>query len=329
MKENLFYLWRLFCQSFTIFAAILLVWQIFWQAPTYSYSDTLSRVLPSVVGIYGRGSSTPQNSTGAGVAVDAQHILTNYHLVANMAVIAVDINNELYSASIVGVDPEIDIAVLRVDNHNLQAIRFASNPTLKQGDIVFAVGNPYGLSQSASMGIVSAIGRKNLGINRLEDFIQTDAAINPGSSGGPLTNIKGELVGINSALFTHNPKFDGFPQGIGFAVPGSIVRRSLNDFLPPYDPPPHPLGAEVRPMSERLRREILNFTPENKPVMLISKIWKDTPAEAIGLSPGDIILKVNNQTPHTLSETGVLPVALKSITVLRAGERLKLHIPAP
>ena len=334
MKKHLRTLWLLFCQTAVALTATVLVWQAFRPPPpTASYRDTLAQVLPSVVGVYGRQLSelpNPGDSIGSGVIIDGGHVLTNYHLIANMGAIEVKVAEQRYTADVVGIDPEIDIAVLRITAGitDLPAIVFADDSQLRQGDLVFAVGNPFGLSRSASMGIVSAIGRNELGINRQENFIQTDAAINPGSSGGALTNVRGELVGLNSALFARYPGGGGAPQGIGFAVPAGIIRRSLDDFLPPHRPANNPLGAEVRPMSAHLHGEILDFTPEYTPVMLVSRVWRGTPAAAMGVLPGDIVLRVNNVAAHELSETGVLPPSLRSITVLRAGERRQLQLPA-
>lgn len=334
MKKNLHALWLLFCQTAVALVALMLVWQAFRQPPpTASYRDTLAQVLPSVVGVYGRQLSelpNPNDSIGSGVIIDGGHVLTNYHLIANMGGIEVKIAERRYTADVVGIDPEIDIAVLRISANpsDLPAIVFADDSNLRQGDVVFAVGNPFGLSRSASMGIVSAIGRSELGINRQENFIQTDAAINPGSSGGALANVRGELVGINSALFARSPSGGGAPQGIGFAVPAGIIRHSLDDFLPPHRQTNNPLGAEVRPMSSHLHGEILDFTPEYTPVMLVSRVWRGTPAAALGLLPGDIVLLVNNGSTRELSETGVLPLSLHSITVLRAGERRRLQLPS-
>ncbi|MGU9951269.1 MAG: S1C family serine protease [Gammaproteobacteria bacterium WSBS_2016_MAG_OTU1] len=329
LKTNIKVIWLLFCQVVAVLTAVLLVWQSFWRAPAPSYSDTLAIVLPSVVGIYGHKipSLTHLNdSIGAGVIVDEKFILTNYHLIANMDIIEVEINNTRHVAELTGVDPEIDIAILKITAAHLPAIAFADDSSLRQGDVVFAVGNPFGLSRSASMGIVSAIGRNELGINRYENFIQTDAAINPGSSGGALTNARGELVGVNSALFA---RYSGGvpPQGIGFAVPSGIIRSSLNDFLPPLSPPQNPFGAEIRPMSERLHTEILNFTPAHTPVMLVSRVWKGTPAEKMGILPGDIVLNINDDPTQNISETGVLPATLQSMLILRAGERKILELP--
>ena len=329
--KNIKPLWLLFCQAAVIFTAALWVWEA-WQPPAVSYSEAIGRVMPSVAGIYGRRGGTPvavprrdSQSIGAGVIVDDRHILTNYHLVANMAAIEADIDGNLYAAELVGVDPEIDIAVLSVHAAHMSPIQFAKEGALKQGDVVFAIGSPFGLSRSASMGIVSATGRSHLGINLLEDFIQTDAAINPGSSGGALANAKGELVGINSFLFARTS--GGSPaQGIGFAVPTETIRRSLRDFLPPRRPASHPIGAEARPMSERLHQEVLDDDLDYAPVMLISRLWEGTPAAKMGMQPGDIILEIDDQPAVVLSETGELPLSLQTMVVQRGGERRRLSL---
>lgn len=314
---------RLLYQTAAVVAVILLAWQTFWRSPP-SYRDALARVLPSVAGIYGGETrSRLSGGVGAGVVVDARHILTNYHLVANMLTIEADVNGVLHIAELVGVDPEIDIAVLRVDGGKMPPVVFADDADLRQGDIVFAVGNPFGWNRSASMGIVSALGRDLADTPHIENFIQTDAAINPGSSGGALTNIRGELVGISSALFTRAPA--GNARGIGFAVPADIVRRSLRDFLP-QPPSGNLFGAEVRPMSARMHREVLDFVPETTPVMLVSRIWDGTPAAKMGVRPGDIVLEINGQPAHDLSETGALSPSLQHLVVWRGGARLRLQL---
>ena len=321
--------WLLFAQAVAILSAAALVWQLFWRPPQASYADTLAQVLPSVVGVYGRRAADlpPSNSSiGSGVIVGG-YILTNYHLIANMAAIEVDAGGGRHLAEVVGVDPDIDLAVLRVPEATfLPSIVFADDDDLRQGDVVFAIGNPFGLQRSASMGIVSAVGRKSLGLTLAEDFIQTDAAINPGSSGGALTNTEGELVGINSALFASHSA--ATPQGIGFAVRAGAIRRSLAYFVSPSPvSEDNAIGAEVRPISERLQDEILDFRPDSKPVMLVSRIWPGTPAAVLGLLPGDIVLQVNGVPPLEVSETGVLPEFLRNITVLRAGEKLFFRLP--
>lgn len=305
-----------------IAAVVFLLWQTLWRPPP-SHRDALARILPSVVEIYGGRTSRIADNIGAGVAVDGRHILTNYHLVANMSEIEADINGEIRAAELVGVDPEIDIAVLRVAGVKMPPAVFADDSDLRRGDLVFAVGNPFGLGRSASMGIVSAIGRDLADTPRRESFIQTDAAINPGSSGGALANIRGEVVGINSVLFTRDSS--GGAQGIGFAVPMTAVRRSLRDFLP-QPSSGNPFGAEVRPMSERMRLEVLNFVPETTPVMLISRIWSGTPAAKMDARPGDIILEIDGGPAGDLYETGALPLSLRSMIVLRGGERIHLRL---
>lgn len=338
-KKNIISLWRLFCQTVTLCVAVLLIWRGFGETSPSSYGDAIGRVLASVPGIYGRttadissaavspdGIAVGADSIGAGVIVDERHILTNYHIVANMNVIEAKIGGDFHSAELVGVNPEIDIAVLRVSGILMSPLTFADDATLRPGDVVFAVGNPFGLSRSASMGIVSAVGRNDLGINRQEDFIQTDAAINPGSSGGALINTAGELVGINSALFS---RYSGgvAAQGIGFAVPVEVIRRSLEDFLLSRLPD-NPLGAEVRPMSSRLHREVLSEPPPYTPVMLVSRVWEGTPADKMGMMPGDIVWEIDDLPAHALSESGELPLSLQNMVVLRGGKPRRLSLSA-
>lgn len=304
--------------------ALLLFWSASWNPPPMSYREAMSRIAPSVAGIYGgQARSRPHDNIGAGVAVESRHILTNYHLVANMNAIEANVNGVLHSAELVGVDPEIDIAILRIDGGKMPPAAFAEDSDLRQGDLVFAIGNPFGLGRSASMGIVSAIGRDLADTPHAENFIQTDAAINPGSSGGALANARGELVGINSALFARGPAGEAY--GIGFAVPAGVVRRSLRDFLP-QPPNSPPFGAEVRPMSARMHREVLDFVPDTTPVMLVSRIWPGTPAAKLDVRPGDIVLEINEKPPQGLSDTGALPPSLRTMIVLRGGERIRLSV---
>lgn len=314
--------WRL---CFAVLVALLLLWRALPQHPD-SHRDAVARIMPSVVGIYGgRPSARAADNIGAGVAVDGRHIITNYHLIANMSRIEADINGEIRAAELAGVDPEIDIALLRVPGAKLRPAAFAADSDLRRGDIVFAVGNPFGLGRSASMGIVSAVGRNLADTPHHENFIQTDAAINPGSSGGALANAHGELVGINSALFARTPE-DGNAQGIGFAVPADIISRSLKDFLPQQPAATTPFGAEVRPMSARMHRKVLDFVPDSTPVMLVSRVWDGTPAAKMDLRIGDIVLEIDDSPASGLSENSALPPSLQSIVVLRGGERLRLQL---
>ena len=347
-RKALWSLGLVFCQTLAAAAALAVAWHFFGREAEPSYSRTLARVLPSVVGVYGRNAAA-DDSVGAGVVVDQNYILTSYHLIAAARSIHIDIGGRRWRAQIANVNPEIDIAFLQLAepadsnpdsaavsalapadgtaaDFRLTSAAFADSDNLKQGDVVFAVGNPFGLSRSASMGIVSAIGRDKLGIR---NFIQTDAAINPGSSGGALANVRGELVGINSAFYADYAGAAAPPRGVGFAVPAAVVRRSLDDFLRARAPAENSFGAEIRPMSARLQREVLDFAPEVTPVMLVSRVWEGTPAAKIGLAPGDIVLTVDaaDDSAANISETGALPLSLQSVVVMRGGVQQRLSLP--
>ena len=330
---NLRALWLLFAQATVVFMAAAFVAAGFWRlfmSPS-SYSAAIARVMPSVVSIYGRDGGEI-NSVGAGIIVSHDgDILTNYHLVADRETVEVELGGkERHIATIAGIDPEIDLAVLRISTSTkLPAISFADNTPPAPGDIVFAVGNPFGLNNSASMGIISAVKRNKLGINRpgQEQFIQTDAAINPGSSGGALANTDGELVGINTALFSRRRSGDS-PQGISFAVPVAAIHRSylalIQTALPEED---NIFGAEVRPLPSRLLAEIERMPrPTTSPTVLISKIWKDSIAAQNGLLVGDIVLAMEGANAEQAAKIGHLPSDTQRLHVLRNGEKITLEL---
>ena len=320
-------LWRLFSQAVAVFVAAAFVFTIYnalrRDLPS-SYSDAISRVSPSVVSIYGRNLiNDSKDSTGAGVIISADgYIITNYHLIANVEEIEIGLQNgRTYLAKMIGIDPDIDIAVLHIDAIGLPAVNTADDALLAPGDIVFAIGNPFGLDQSATMGIVSALGRNRLGLHNFEHFIQTDAAINPGSSGGALANAHGQLVGINSALFYRQRGV--IPQGIGFAVPAGLAVRSYQRLVKQNTPPPNDgWGMEIRQMPSRLRNEVFSGNEGTSPV-LVSRIWDDSPAFANGILVGDIILSVDgNAAPdsYITDSNGLKPMA-KRIVLFRHGEK--------
>ena len=326
MMINMGYLWRLFAQAITIFGAAAVVATVFFHAgdKPLSYSDAVSKALPSVVSVYGRDEHGAEISIGSGVIVGKEgYILTNYHLIANIEKIEISLQNGAsYVAKLVGIDPDIDIAVLHVNASGLTAITAADNKALEPGDIVFAIGNPFGLNRSTTMGIVSAIGRDRLGLHGYERFIQTDAAINPGSSGGALANASGKLVGINSALFYREHGVT--PQGIGFAIPAELAMNSygrlVNTVLPEEGLP----GAEIRRLSPRLRSEVLGNRSGTISYMLTARVWKNSLAARKGLQVGDIIMRINGDNPQRYIEDGKLLSSARQLEILRNGEELTL-----
>lgn len=254
MKKLAKSLWLLFAQVFTALAAAGLAAAVFWPGGrgADSYHRAVARALPAVVSVYRRDDAGRRNGTdagaGAGVIVRADgRILTAYHLVATAAEVEVGLpDGGRHRAEALAVDPEIDLAVLQIQTaRELAALPFADDADLRAGDVVFAIGNPFGLRRTATMGIVSDAGRRGLGLHQVERFIQTDAAFNPGSSGGPLVNTRGELVGINSAVFSRRERAGGSGRngwdgagaahGIGFAVPAGLARSAAARLLDEND----------------------------------------------------------------------------------------------
>jgi serine protease Do len=244
-----------------------------------------------------------ESSLGSGVIVTADgYVLTNNHVVAGEGgritarslpeiTIALADKREL-RAQIVGVDPATDLALLKVDAHNLATIPWGDSSKLKVAEWVLAIGTPFQLDQTVTLGIVSAIGRR-VGISDYEDFIQTDAAINPGNSGGALINVRGELVGINTAIYSQS----GGYQGIGFAVPSNLARRVMNDLIQYGEVRRGDIGyLELSPVTTRLAEQL--GAPGARGA-LVTAMSRDAAAYRAGLQPGDIVLAVNSQTVDT------------------------------
>ncbi|MBI5922127.1 MAG: Do family serine endopeptidase [Betaproteobacteria bacterium] len=280
-----------------------------------SYSDAAKRALPSVVHIYtSQEIKTPRNpflndpffrhffgdrfdmqpqrrsGLGSGVIVSADgYILTNYHVVeaADEIEIATQDGRKL-KARVVGSDPDSDLAVVRLDIGNgskLPAVTFAAAESLRVGDVVLAIGNPFGVGQTVTHGIVSALGRSHLGINTFENFIQTDAAINPGNSGGALVDSNGHLVGINTAIFSQS----GGSMGIGFAIPVSLAKSVMEQIIRAGSVTRGWIGVEVQEITEELAE---SFKLPNTQGALIAGVMRGSPADRAGIRPGDILLAV-------------------------------------
>jgi len=230
------------------------------------------------------------SNLGSGVIVSANgYILTNHHVVEAADQIQVALaDGSTVPAKVVGADPETDLAVLKIDSDNLPAITFAHADSLQVGDWVLAVGNPFGVGQTVTAGIVSALGRTQLGINTFENFIQTDAAINPGNSGGALVDSSGNLVGVNSAIYSRT----GGSQGIGFAIPVSIARQVMEQIIQSGSVTRGWVGIEVQDMTPELAE---SFNLKNADGALIAGVLKGGPADAGGIRPGDILLSVNGK----------------------------------
>lgn len=230
-----------------------------------------------------------KNSLGSGVIIDSHQglVLTNNHVIDKADKITVTLNDgRQLNAELVGADPEADVAIVRIPPDHLTQLPIADSSNLKVGDFVVAIGNPFGLGQTVTSGIISALGRSGLGIEGYEDFIQTDASINPGNSGGALVNLRGEFVGMNTAILAPN----GGNVGIGFAIPANMVMSIKNSLLKHGEVRRGLLGV----VTQDLTPELVNaFNLENKHGAVISRIEGGSPAEKAGLEPGDIIVAAN------------------------------------
>ena len=317
-----------------------------------SFASAAQRVIPSVVNVFTqqqvrtpkypsiddpvfryffgeRFDSKPRQTSnlGSGVIVSANgYILTNHHVVDAAAEIQIALSDgRSLPAHVVGADPETDLAVLKIDASGLPAISFAQPDSLKVGDWVLAMGNPFGVGQTVTAGIVSALGRTHLGINTFENFIQTDAAINPGNSGGALVDSSGNLVGINSAIYSRT----GGSQGIGFAIPVSIARQVMEQIIKNGGVTRGWVGVEVQDLSPELS-DSLNLKQQQEGA-LIAGVLKGGPADLGGIRPGDVLLSVNAHPVKDSSTLLNLIAALKpdesvQITVARKDQTLPLKI---
>jgi Do/DeqQ family serine protease len=286
-----------------------------------SLAPMLSRVTPGVVNIAVRGKVKSENpllqdpffrrffnlpqrqqqeeretqATGSGVIVDAAqgYVLTNGHVVDNATRIEVTTkDNRRFTARLVGRDTEADVAVLQIPAQNLTAVPLGDSDRLQVGDFVLAIGNPFGLGQTVTSGIVSALGRSGLGIEGYEDFIQTDASINPGNSGGPLVNLYGQCVGINTAILAPG----GGNIGIGFAVPINMARRVMDQIVRYGEVKRGRIGVAIQDLTPELA-QAMNTNQTNGAV--IARVESGSPAEQAGLRTGDLVLSVNGTAVHS------------------------------
>ncbi len=231
-----------------------------------------------------------QRGMGSGSIIDAEgYILTNHHVVGLAdRIIVVMYDGEEKDAKIVGTDPESDIAVIKIEGVGLPVLPMGDSETILVGEDVIAVGNPFGLIQTVTYGIVSAKGRSNVGINEYENFIQTDAAINPGNSGGPLVNLRGEIVGVNSAIFSQS----GGYQGIGFAVPINMASKIMKDLIDKGSVSRGWLGVGIQDVSQDL---VKAFKLKNTKGCLITAVMENTPAQRGGMLKGDVVVRINDK----------------------------------
>ncbi len=256
------------------------------------------------------------SSLGSGVIVGPEgYILTNNHVIEAADEIEVALaDGRKVPARLVGTDPETDLAVLKAEaGTGIQAITFGNPGSLSVGDIVLAIGNPFGVGQTVTMGIVSALGRSHLGISTFENFIQTDAAINPGNSGGALVDSAGNLVGVNSAIYSRT----GGSLGIGFAIPADLARKVMEEIVRTGAVTRGWIGVEVQDISPELAE---SFRLTDSKGTLIAGVLRGGPADRAGVKPGDILLAVENQSVTDSS------TMLNLIAALEPGKAAKLKI---
>ena len=298
-------------------------------------TDLAEEAKPSVVSIFpiqplGRtrdasGERMPNSTgSGSGVIIDPEgHIITNNHVVGDAAEVEVRFSDKSkLFAQVIGKDPDTDLAVLKVTaDHPLPAARFGDSAAVKVGQWVLAVGNPFGLDRTVTLGVVSGIGRENINLSRYENFIQTDASINPGNSGGPLFNLRGDIIGINTAIIN-------FAQGIGFAIPSNMAKQVMQQLIAKGKVVRAWLGVGLQPMTLDLAKKF--GVGENEGV-LVNEVFERDPAALAGIKPGDVITKVDGalvDTPNKLSRlvAGLDPGATTTVEVVRDGKRLLVKV---
>ncbi|WP_248738301.1 Do family serine endopeptidase AlgW [Pseudomonas sp. MWU12-2029] len=318
------------------------------QGPV-SYADAVVIAAPSVVNLYTTkvinkpahplfedpqfrrffGDNSPkqkrmESSLGSGVIMSPEgYILTNNHVTtgADQIVVALKDGRETL-ARVIGSDPETDLAVLKIDLKNLPAITVGRSDNIRIGDVALAIGNPFGVGQTVTMGIISATGRNQLGLNNYEDFIQTDAAINPGNSGGALVDANGNLTGINTAIFSKS----GGSQGIGFAIPVKLAMEVMKSIIEHGQVIRGWLGIEVQPLTQELAE---SFGLSGRPGIVVAGIFRDGPAQKAGLQLGDVILSIDGEPAgdgrKSMNQVArIKPTDKVTIQVMRNGKELKL-----
>ena len=308
------------------------------QSGPVSYSDAVSAAAPAVVNIFtqrliqqptlindrfqqrflnknSEPSERTQSSLGSGVIMNPEgYILTNHHVINGASAIRVLMQDgKEVDAKLIGSDAEIDLAILKINVPNLPYIQIADRAPLQVGDVVLAIGNPFGVGQTVTMGIVSALGRNQLGLNTYEDYIQTDAAINPGNSGGALINAYGELVGINSAIYSQS----GGSQGIGFAIPANSAAQVLGDITQFGQTIRGWMGIEVQEANPNLLTAI--GLPTALEGLLVTGLSLNGPAQKSGLMIGDIITSLNDQQSENAK------TAMNQIAALRPGDNISIE----
>lgn len=315
-----------------------------------SYSTAAKKAMPAVVSIsttrnapvnphanepwfkffYGEQNgrrAQPQRGLGSGVIVSAQgYVLTNNHVVEGMDDIELTLTDgRRAAAKLVGTDPESDLAVLKIDLKDLPIITFGALERSQVGDVVLAIGNPFGVGQTVTLGIISALGRDDLGINIFENFIQTDAAINPGNSGGALIDANGNLLGINTAIYSRS----GGSLGIGFAIPANTARNVLEQIISGGTVLRGWVGVDPQALTPELA-EAFGLKPDSQGVV-ISGVLQNGPADKAGIKPGDVVVAVNSDKVRSVSNLLNLVAALKpdsraNLAVIRGGVEKTLSV---
>jgi serine protease Do len=271
-------------------------------------------------GQFGNRPEIPRNqreqSLGSGVIVSPEgYILTNNHVVDGATDVKVTLSDKReLKAKIIGTDPKTDIAVLKLEGSNFQSITLGDSSKVQVGDYALAVGDPFGVGQTVTMGIVSAKGRGNLGIEDYEDFIQTDAPINPGNSGGALVNDRGELVGINTAILSHG---SGGNEGIGFAIPVNLARNVMGQILDHGKVTRGYLGVVIQPITPAMAKDLGLSKLQGA---LVGDVSSKGPAQASGVQRGDVILSINGNAVNDSNELR------NTISMMQPGETVKLEI---
>ena len=308
----------------------------------YSYAEAAKRAMPAVVNIntskevrvprgpfsedplfrqfFGDQLGTQREqiaSLGSGVIVSPEgYILTNNHVVESADEIEVALSDgRKTSAKVVGSDPETDLAVVRIDLNNLPSITFGRSEQVQVGDVVLAIGNPFAVGQTVTMGIVSALGRNHLGINTFENFIQTDAAINPGNSGGALIDARGNLIGINTAIYSNNRA--GGSLGIGFAIPVSTAKQVMESIIKTGQVIRGYIGVEPQEITPEMVDALKLARSSGS---MIAGIMRNGPADRAGLKPGDILVAVDDKP------IGDTTTMLNKIAQLQPGSTAKLSV---
>ena len=317
-----------------------------------SYADAAKRALPAVVHVFTSQQvkaqrhpflndplfrhffgdrfgeeSQRRSGLGSGVVVSADgYILTNYHVIDGADEIEVSSNDgQKYKAKVVGTDPESDLAVLRIPaDHALPVITFGSSEALRVGDVVLAIGNPFGVGQTVTSGIVSALGRSHLGINTFENFIQTDAAINPGNSGGALVDASGNLVGINTAIYSQS----GGSMGIGFAIPVSLARSVMEQIVKSGTVTRGWIGVEVQEITAELAE---SFGLKGTTGALIAGVMRNSPAAKAGIKPGDVLQQIGDKPVKDAQSmldlvAALVPGQVARFSILREGKPQSLDV---